>query len=220
MGKTAIILGATGLTGGLLLERLLDDDRYEAVVLFGRRSIQLPHKKIKEHIIDLFQLADHKEDFRADEVFCCIGTTAAKTPDKETYKKIDYGIPATAAALAKENGINTFIVVSAMGANTASSIFYNKVKGLMESAVLSQRIPNTYVLRPSLIGGNRSERRIGEYIGKIFMKLINPLMVGGLKKYRSIRPEKIARAMVRLANEGYDRQIILSDKIQELGNEP
>ena len=108
--KTAIILGATGLTGSLLLEKLLKDPSFEKIKLFSRSSFGKKSPKIEEHLIDMLQLENYSEDFKADVVFCCIGTTKAKTPDKEIYKKIDYGIPVTAAKLAKENNIKTFIV--------------------------------------------------------------------------------------------------------------
>ncbi|HET8802964.1 MAG TPA: NAD(P)H-binding protein, partial [Aequorivita sp.] len=117
MKKTAIILGATGLTGSILLEKLLQDASFLKIKLFSRSSVEKSSPKIEEHLIDMFQLENHSEAFTADVVFCCIGTTKAKTPDKETYKKIDYGIPVTAAKLAKQNGIETFIVISAMGAD-------------------------------------------------------------------------------------------------------
>ncbi len=129
MGKTAIILGATGLTGSILLEILLEDERYETVKLFSRRSVHKKHPKIKEYLGDVLELRDFKKEFYADEVFCCVGTTQKKTPDKKLYRKIDFGIPTIAASLAKENDIQTFIVISALGANAKSSIFYNRTKG-------------------------------------------------------------------------------------------
>ena len=89
MSKTAIIIGATGLTGGLLLNKLIADDRYDTIKLFSRSSVNNNSKKIKEFIIDLLELQNHKNDFIADEVFCCIGTTKAKTKDKSVYKTID-----------------------------------------------------------------------------------------------------------------------------------
>ena len=114
MKKTAIILGASGLTGGLLLEKLIVDDRYESIKLFSRSSIKGLPNKVKQYIGDLLELAQFKNDFTGDEVYCCIGTTAKKTPDKSLYRNIDYGIPVAAAKLAKANGINTFLVISAM----------------------------------------------------------------------------------------------------------
>ena len=216
MQKTAIILGATGLTGGLVLERLLEDERYEKIKLFSRSPSQVKHPKIEEHLGDLIQLKNFKSEFTADEVYCCIGTTASKTPDKEKYRQIDYGIPVAAASIAKENGIDTFLVMSSMGANPKSSVFYNRTKGEMEEAVLSEGIESLYVLRPALIGGQREEKRGGEYLAKVLFKLINPLLIGGLRKYRSIKPEYIAKAMIWLANHPYEQTVVESDALQQI----
>ncbi len=216
MGKTAIILGASGLTGQQLLAALIADERYDSIKLFSRKKTEIKASKVTEIVGDLLSLENFKEDFIADEVFVCIGTTAKKTPDKTLYKNIDFGIPAVAAKLAKENHIPTFIVVSAMGANAKSSIFYNKTKGEMEQAVLSEKNPHTYILRPSIIGGNRNENRPMEKIGITIFKLLQPLMLGKLKKYRIIEAENIAKAMLYLANKKPEIQIIESDKIQKL----
>lgn len=217
MGKTAIILGASGLTGKLLLNRLLEDESYEIVKIFTRRSLQLVHPKLKEYVGDLLKLEGFKKDFTANEVYCCIGTTAKQTKDKADYRKIDFGIPATAAKLCKENKIETFLVISALGANAKSKVFYNKTKGEMEKLVLNQKIANTYILRPSLIKGKREENRLGEGVGAIIMKIVNPFLFGGWKKYRAIEADTIANALHALAQAKPDYQIIESDKIQEIG---
>ena len=216
MKKTAIILGATGLTGSILLEKLLKDQRYKTIKLFSRKHIENLPSKVEQFIGNLFELENFKKYFIADEVYCCIGTTANKTPNKETYKKIDFGIPVTAAKLAKENGIHTFLVVSALGANAKSSIFYNRTKGEMEQAVLSEKIEKTHILQPSIIGGNRNETRIGEKIGLIIIKLLQPLFFGKLKKYKITEAEDIAQAMINLANSTSTKKIITSDKIKEI----
>lgn len=213
MKKTAIILGATGLTGSILLKKLLKDPAYEKIKLFSRSTAEIDSPKIEEHLIDMFQLEKHSEDFKADVVFCCIGTTKAKTPDKETYKKIDYGIPVTSAKLAKQNGIETFIVISAMGADADSSIFYNKTKGEMQQDVLSQSIKNTYILQPSLIVGDREENRFGEKVATFFMKIFGFLIP---KKYKMIKAENIAEAMVVLAKGGFSKQQITSNEIKQI----
>jgi uncharacterized protein YbjT (DUF2867 family) len=218
MGKTAIILGATGLTGGMLLENLLADSSYSKIKLFSRNSVTNKSEKIEEFIIDLLKLNTFKNDFTADEVFCCIGTTAAKTNDKKRYKSIDYGIPVTAAKLAKENNIQTFIVVSSIGANASSTLFYNKIKGEMERDVLKEKIKNTFILRPSLIGGTRDEFRLGERIGKGLMSLLNPLMIGSLEKYKMIHPNKIAICMQKLAKTPKNKTIYSSQEILEIAN--
>lgn len=213
MKKTAILLGATGLTGGLLLELLLKDGRYEKIKLFSRKSMGISHPKIEEHIVDLFQLEKQKNHFKANEVFCCIGTTRAKTPDVEVYKKIDYAIPVTAARLCKENNINTFIVISAVGANPDSRFFYNKTKGKMERDVLAQNIRNTVILQPGLIDGGRDEKRLGEWMARYLFKILNPILP---KKYQSVTPQSIAKAMLTAANEGCADKRIENDMIKKI----
>lgn len=216
MGKTAIILGATGLTGSILLEKLLNDNHYDTIKLFSRKEISGLPSKVIQYTGNLLDLENFKDDFTANEVFCCIGTTAKKTPDKILYKAIDYGIPVNAAKLSKKNKINTFIVVSALGANANSSIFYNKTKGEMERDVLSTKIENTYILQPSIIGGDRKEQRIGEKIGLIILKILQPLFFGKLKKYKITEAENIAQAMINLANSTSSNRIITSNQITKI----
>jgi uncharacterized protein YbjT (DUF2867 family) len=218
--KIAIILGATGLTGNLLLQLLLKDNRYKKIKLFSRSTSGVVHPKIEEYLGDLIHLETFKNDFIADEVFCCIGTTKSRTPDKELYKKIDFGIPTKAAKLCKENGINTLVIISALGANLKSNIFYSRIKGEMEDAVIQLQIPKTYILQPSIIGGKREEKRIGEWIFKQLMKVANLVMAGPLKKYKSIHPKDITKAMVWLANNEFKEVRIPSDEIKSLsGNQ-
>ncbi|PKH51102.1 nucleoside-diphosphate sugar epimerase [Tenacibaculum sp. Bg11-29] len=214
--KTAIVLGATGLTGGLLLDKLVKDDNYKIIKVFTRRTTGNKSPKVKEFIIDLLLLDQFTTDFIADEVFCCIGTTAKKTKDKTVYKSIDYGIPVTAAKLAKANGIEVFTVVSAMGANLKSSVFYNKTKGEMEASVLEQKIKHTYILRPSLIKGNRQESRLGEDIGNFIANFMNLFLIGSLRKYRSIKGETIATALKNIVVLKPAETIIFSNKIKEI----
>ena len=216
--KTAIVLGATGLTGGILLEKLLKDDRYEKIKVFSRQHVSQKHPKIEEFLINLFELEKVGGLFTGDEVFCCVGSTQRKTPDEELYRMVDFGIPATAARLSKLNGIRTFEVISAMGANENSRFFYNRTKGEMEGAVLEHRIENTYILRPSLIAGDRDESRPMEYAWKKIMTLGDHLLVGKLKKYRTIHPETIASAMVYLANANYASGRIESDEIKRIAD--
>lgn len=218
MAKTAIILGASGLTGSLLLLKLLEDSRYSKIKLFSRRASPIKHPKIEEHIIDLFRLEEQRSVFVADEVFCCIGTTKAKTNDETEYLKIDFGIPSTAAQLAAINGIPTFIVISALGADKNSKVFYNRTKGRMEEKVWSHKMAHTYILQPSLISGKREERRVGEAMAKVLFKIINPLLQGNAKKYRAISPETIVNTMIWLANNDFESGRIPSDEIQNISD--
>jgi len=218
MKKTAIILGASGLTGSILLHKLIEDKRYETIKLFSRAKIDNLPNKVQQFIGNLLELNQFKTDFTADEVFCCIGTTTKKTPNKTTYRSIDYGIPVTAAKLSKENGIQNYLVVSALGANTKSNIFYNKTKGEMERDVLLEKISKTHILQPSIIGGNRKEKRIGEKIGLVLFKLLQPLFIGKLKKYRITEAEDIVQSMINLANSNTTVQMITSEKIKKIAN--
>lgn len=213
--KTALLLGATGLVGSELLKLLLNSPNYREVRVLGRKSCGITHPKLKEFLGDVLIL-DHFEDhFDVDEVFVCIGTTKAKTPDKTLYHKIDCGIPVTAARLARGAGVRHFQVISAMGADHTSNIFYNRTKGQMEQEVLRAEIPETFCIRPSLITGPRREIRLGEDIANKLFKWINPLLPS---TFQSIASATIARAMFNLANGAqYKSQIVPSNALQELG---
>lgn len=218
MKKTAILLGASGLTGGYVLEKLIDDERYDTIKLFSRSKLDGQPNKVKQFIGDLLELEQFEKDFTAHELYCCIGTTKSKTPDKTLYKKIDYGVPVSAAKLAKANAIETFVVISSMGADETSGAFYTRTKGEMERDVQQQNIANTFILRPALIGGDRNEKRSLEKIALMLFKVIQPLLIGPLKKYRIIHAETIAQAMILLANTTIQKDIIItSDQIQTLG---
>lgn len=214
MKKTAIIFGATGLTGSILLTKLQRDDRYETIKLFSRREIEGLPSNVKQFVGNLLTLDNFKEDFIADEVYCCIGTTANKTPEKQRYKNIDFGIPVAAAELAKRNKIPIFLVISSLGADPNSAIFYNKTKGEMEQAVISKNIKKTHILQPSFIDGDRKEKRVGEKIWIIVLKFLQPLLFGKLKKYRITEAKDIAQAMINLANSTSTKNIIPSCQIK------
>ena len=210
MEKTAIILGATGLTGSLVLEQLLSDANYGAIKLFSRTPTSISHPKVKEYIGDLLVLEDFKEDLTGDDLFICIGTTKKKTPNHQQYRKIDLGIPEKAVEICKNNGVSKVAVVSAIGANAKSSIAYNKIKGEMEHAVLSADITHTYILRPSFIAGNRKEQRTGEELGIAVFKCFKFLIP---KKYRVVEARAIAAKMIALCNSNAPSKIIESNDI-------
>lgn len=216
MKKTAIILGATGLTGSHLLELLLQDSDYERVKVFTRNKLPITHPKIEEHVIDLLKLSDFANEFTADVVFCCIGTTKAKTPNKELYRAIDYGIPVEAAKLANQNSINQFIVISALGANSESKVFYSQLKGKMERDVLAQHIEHTHLLQPSLIVGERKEKRTGEDFSKHLMKLFGFLIPA---RYKMIHGKTIAKAMIQLTRKPSNEEVIPSEKIKSIAEQ-
>ena len=218
MKKTAIILGITGVTGSLLAKHLFDDERFEKVISFHRRQSGLQHPKLEEHVIDMFELEKQQEGFKADVVFCCVGTTQSKTSDRETYKKIDYGIPLAAAKLCVTNDIKHLIVISAMGADPESRVFYNKVKGEMERDVLAIKPNDTYFLETALLAADREEKRTAEKIGIAVFKVLNPFLIGPLKKFRSIKPEALVKTMLYLTFNTYEDARIPSDEIQKLAD--
>ena len=211
MGKTAIILGITGLTGNLLAKTILADSRYDKLISFHRRKSNITHPKLEEHVVDVLDLEKYESLFKGDIVFCCIGTTQSKTSDKETYKQIDYGIPVSAARLCKQNNIPQFIAISALGANAESSVFYNKVKGEMECDVLKQNLEETYLLQPALLAGDREEK-----LAIQAFKVFNFFLIGPLKKFQSIKPEALVAAMQYLSFNRYADNRIESDVIKKL----
>ena len=215
MTQTAILLGATGLVGSKLLDNLLNDDAYSTVKVFTRRDIGVTHAKLEQIKLNLFNLENFESQFTGDVVFCCIGTTKAKTPDKTEYKKIDCGIPLDAAKLAGKLDIPKFLVISAMGANHKSSIFYNRVKGEMERAVDFYHNDESYFFRPALISGQRKESRLWEKFGQTVFSIINPILP---KNYKSIRATTIAEAMLKVSKEGYKKSKIPSGEIRTLAN--
>lgn len=213
MSKSAIILGATGLTGSHVLNLLLADDRYDKVKVFGRSTCGITHPKLEEHLCGLMQLQLVQDKFTADHLFICIGTTRKKTPDDETYRKIDIGIPEDASQLAKTNEIKALAVISAIGADEKSSFIYNRMKGEMERKVLNSGVDRIYILRPSIILGDRQEKRFGEKLGIITFKLLRPLFFGPLKKYRGVEAKGIAAKMIALCNSNKPTEIVESNEI-------
>lgn len=214
MSKTALVIGATGLTGSELINLLIADSEFDSIKIFGRKSLDLKHPKITEYIVDLFTPKSFENDFKGDVVFCCIGTTAKKTPDKNLYRKIDFGIPVALAELCTKNSIPHLLIISALGANSNSSVFYSRTKGEMQDAVQSMALEKIHLLQPSLIVGDRNDFRIGEKVASVIMKVAQIFMVGSLRKYRPIQALQIAQAMVHLSKFPTSDVMIESDEIQ------
>jgi uncharacterized protein YbjT (DUF2867 family) len=209
--RTALLLGATGLTGGLLLDLLLASDQYTKVIIYVRKSIQKQHPKLVEQIINYDTIETAVE---ADDIYCCLGTTIKIAKTKEAFEKVDLHYPLKIAALQQKAGSKQFLVVSAMGASTTSSIFYSRTKGLMEEGLAAIGFKGLYIFRPSFIVGDRKEERIGEKIGIFISKLIAPLMIGGLKNYKPVEASAIAACMIKHALSNQEgKHIILSGDI-------
>lgn len=200
--KTAIVVGATGLIGSYVVNILKDKDEFERIIILGRRDIEIQHPKIEVFITDFQDLDKFNFWADADCLFCCIGTTIAVAGTKENFRKVDYGIPKALCPYCENYNIS-FLLVSSVGADKNSSNFYLKTKGETEDAVINSGIKTVHIFRPSMLLGPRKEKRLGEQIGKIFMQITNPLMLGGLKRYKAVKAETVANAMINesLKNE-------------------
>ena len=162
MNKTALIAGASGLTGGYLLNLLLESPEYSSVIAYVRKSSGLTHPKLKEIVVDWETL---QEPVAAEDIFCCLGTTIKKAGSQEAFRRVDYNYPLQLAQLQYRGGSQQFLLVSAMGADAKSSIFYSRVKGELENALQSIGYKSLHIFRPSFIAGPRKESRTGEKIG-------------------------------------------------------
>lgn len=196
--KVALIAGATGLIGGQLLELLLADSYYDKVIAPTRKPLSVEHPKLSNPVISFDKLSEYAAELKADDVFCCLGTTIKQAKSKEVFRKVDLEYPVAIAKVSKENGAEQFLLVSALGADKNSGIFYNKVKGETEEEIKNVGFKSIHILQPSLLIGPRKEYRSGEEAAKIFYKYFGFLVPA---KYKSIESIKVARAMVALAKQ-------------------
>ena len=214
MGRIALVAGSTGLIGHQLLNLLLDDMNYEKVIAISRQSLDIQNNKLANVVCELNQLKDHAAELKADAVFCCLGTTIKKAKTQEAFRAVDYDAPIELAKLMKENGDGQYLLISALGANKTSRIFYNRVKGEVEEAIREVGFKCYHIFRPSLLLGDRTEHRSGEEAAKVFYKIFGWLIP---LKYKGIESTKVAKAMVDVANKNSTGNFIYeSDQIQNL----
>jgi uncharacterized protein YbjT (DUF2867 family) len=198
----ALVLGATGLVGHSLVKQLLGARDWAEVAAAVRRPLGPVHPHLVEHVVDFENLESSRALFNVDQVFCCLGTTMAKAGSREAFRKVDYEYPLRAATLACDAGARQFLVVTALGSNPRSAVFYNRVKGELEAALAALNLPALHIFRPSLLLGDREEVRPGERAGIAVAGLLRPLFAGPLRRYRPVRAETVARAMVSAARQG------------------
>ncbi len=219
MGKSALVAGGTGLVGRHLVDLLVDANEYDEIKVLVRKGSTQQFKGASVLEVDYDALSDYKSLMTADVVFCCLGTTMKKAGSKEQFQKVDFTYPYELANISKENGCRQFNIITALGANSKSMFYYNKIKGDVESALSKLEFQNLNIFRPSLLLGQREEQRIGDKIGAVVAKIINPLLLGGLKKYRPIQAKIVARAMMNVVTENRTGlHIIPSDVLQVYGN--
>jgi len=200
MAKRAVILGATGLVGRHLLRLSLDRSDYGEVRALVRHDLAVEHPKLRQVNVDFDRLWEWGDEFQAEHVFCCLGTTRAKAGTRAGFERVDYGYVHRAAQLAAEHCVEHFVWISAAGANPRSPFFYPRVKGRLEAEIGDLGLQRWTAVRPSLLLGKRPELRLGEVLTAPAMQLLRPLMVGPWRKYRAIPAETVAAAMLAAAN--------------------
>jgi uncharacterized protein YbjT (DUF2867 family) len=216
----ALLFGATGLIGGHCLDALLRSPRYERIVTVGRREIERRGIKHVHRVLDFERLDPFDSLERADDVFCCLGTTIDKAGSRAEFRKVDFDDVVRAGKFAKKAGAAQFLVVSALGANPESTLFYTRIKGETEAALRALGLPALHVFRPSVLFGRRDEFRLGERLAKLPLRAVGPLMLGPLRRFRAIDANVVARVMLCVAaREQSGMHIYESERIVELSRE-
>jgi len=208
--RSAVVVGATGLVGSRLVLALTTDAECAGVVALGRRPSGITAKTLKDVTADLGKPETYREHLNVDCVFCALGTTIKKAGSEDAFRRVDYEYPLTVARAAAESGARRFALVSAVGADAKSRVFYSRVKGELEEALAKLPFPRGLrIARPSILLGDRSEPRPGEHVAALLMRATAPLFAGGLKKYRAITDEQVARALVTAARADGDGLVVL-----------
>jgi uncharacterized protein YbjT (DUF2867 family) len=202
MSRTALVVGATGLVGTRCVACLSRTSEYASVRCLVRRAGAIPGaagSNVEERVVDFGALTD--DDVAGiDDVFCAMGTTMKKAGSKDAFRVVDHDLPLAVARRAVAAKARRFVLVSSVGASATSSTFYLRTKGELEDALATLGFTALHVLRPSFLLGSRSaESRTGEAIGIAVARLVSPLLLGGLGRYRAIEADDVARAMVAAA---------------------
>ncbi|SDR80675.1 NAD(P)H-binding protein [Opitutus sp. GAS368] len=216
---TALMAGASGLVGGLLLEQLLAAAEYDRVIAIGRRPLAVAHPKLVPVTADFGSLDQVTADLRCADAFCCLGTTLKAAGSREAFRAVDHAAVLAFAWAAQRAGAQRFFVVSALGADAKSRFFYNQVKGETEEALEVLGFSTLAIFRPGLLLGRRARPRTGERVMAAVLWLAEPLLFGRLRKYRAIEAGVVARAMLRCSfgRPGQGVLVFPSDEIQDLG---
>jgi len=195
---TAVMVGATGLVGKALLHELLASTDYAKIRALVRRPIE-PHPKLEARVVDFENPGSWEDALDVHHVFCTLGTTLKKAGSNAAFRKVDLELPLELARRARQRGATALFVVSALGADPASKVFYYRIKGELERELKELGYPTLAIFRPSILTGQRSEARPGERFGIAAAKTVAPLLVGSLRKLRPIPAQNVARAMATVA---------------------
>ncbi|MFN7302205.1 MAG: NAD(P)H-binding protein [Bacteroidota bacterium] len=199
--RNALILGASGVTGACLLKRLLEAGMYKSIYAAVRRPLSVGHSSLQEFPID--GTFPDREAMAGADVFCCLGTTMAKAGSKEAFRAVDYELPMRFAREAKAAGAKRFFLISAMGANPDSMVFYNRVKGELERDLAALGFESLGIFRPGLLLGERAEKRPGEQFAKRIFGAINRFLP---TSWKGIASDRVAESMQRAAGAGWEGQ--------------
>ncbi len=216
--KTALIFGSTGLIGNLLLEELILSDLYGEIKIFTRQSTGISYPGVQEFAIDFSVTESFSKQITGDDLYICLGTTIKKAGSVSSMEEIDRDLPVKLATTAFTNGVKRIAVVSSLGANPGSSNYYLRIKGEMEQEILKLNFENRAIVRPSILFGERKERRTGELMGKVFMKSFKPLLIGKMKRYRGIHAKDVAKAMIAILQKDQEKSIYESDELQKIAD--
>jgi uncharacterized protein YbjT (DUF2867 family) len=211
--KTAVVIGASGLIGKSLVKKLLKDNRYNSVWVFVRRSINISNLKLIEHVVDFDKITDWKNKITGDELYSAMGTTIKKAGSKEAQYKIDVTYQYEFAKAAAENEVKSYFLVSSSGASANSKLFYIRIKGELEEKVKLLPFNKIRIFRPSLLLGERDEKRFGEKAAERLLKIVVPLFPF-LKNQRPIEGEKVAKAMIVSANDDNKERIKIFEPLE------
>jgi len=218
MKKTVWLLGASGLTGSNLGE-LLDEESDIFEVYAPVRKLKKKFKNVLELKVDFTNTDEIDALPKPEIVFCCIGTTIKKAGSEEAFLSIDYELVIQLAKIALKKGCVQFHLISSVGANSNSNVFYLRTKGQTESDLQKMGFNATFIYRPSALLGNRNESRPGEQIGIGLSKLLSPLFLGSLKKYKPIEAEAVVKVMLNLAKQSLQGfHIFESSEIQKMAD--
>jgi uncharacterized protein YbjT (DUF2867 family) len=198
MKKTALIIGASGLVGHELLVQLLDHPEFEKVRIFVRRTTGIVHPKLEEQIIDFDRTESWKTLVKGDVLFSILGTTSKTAKTKENQYRVDFTYQYEFAKAASENGVPAYLLVSSMGANPKSLVFYSRMKGELEDAVAKLPFQKLFIIRPSILDGDRKEKRAGEKVGLILSRFVTKFI---LKVYKPTPVDLLVSKMIRLSLE-------------------
>ncbi len=208
MGRSALVVGATGLTGKQVVSLLLERPEWDRVVVLVRRPSGTTHAKLTEHIVDFDALTDAPFEGVTD-VFACLGTTMKKAGSEEAFRKIDHEYTVDVATRAHRAGARRLGLVSSVGASTNASAFYFRVKGETERDVRALGWSTLVIVRPSMLRGEREEHRTGEKFGIVASSALAFAMVGPLKKYRPIDASAVTKKLVDLVEAKVEGEQVL-----------